>query len=192
VVALLDHLLLTIGNGYRFDNKTGMIYEFGHNDEYKFVDQFPELTPEDWKNVIQTCHNKEQEYADQFGYDADQLKYDCEKYKIIKVDDSMFTEDSLYKDLVNMKKFNQDFYKFKTYVRPYPLSKSFSLIYKLNKNTPDWFIDIALNFCNAWIRFLDEEILNNNCNEDGYESLEYTTKHCGMLKSLVINLGNIK
>jgi hypothetical protein len=42
------------------------------------------------------------------------------------------------------------------------LSEKYSDVYNLNVNTPVWFVQIALNFCKAWVRFLNEEIANNH------------------------------
>ena len=77
------------------------------------------------------------------------------------------------------------------YLRPYPLSVEYSDIYNLNENTPKWFLEIALNFCNAWIAFLYEAIENNDFYvgaDSDYADLNWTTKHCNMLVELVKKL----
>ena len=48
------------------------------------------------------------------------------------------------------------------FIRPYPLSKNYSRICQLSENTPKWFLQIALNFSNAWVRFLSEALENND------------------------------
>jgi hypothetical protein len=160
VASLLDHLLFTVGNGYDFDEDTGMIC-YGH----KRIDQYPKITKTGWKKLIAEGHAKERRWAEDFKRFGDtspidevRLAEECEKYKICEVDDSMFTEDALYAELVATQELRNKERFGDRYLRPYPLSEKYSDVYNLNTNTPTWFVQIALNFCRAWVRFLNEEL----------------------------------
>lgn len=165
VASLLDQLLFTLGNGYDFDEDSGMIF-----DRDLSIDNCPELTPSQWEALIAKCHAKELKWAEKYRLygnsdgtiDEERLVEDCARYKIINVDDSMFTEDALYAELVETQRLvNKDKYRM-GYHRPYPLSEEFSDVFNLNVNTPKWFVQIALNLCKAWVRFLSEAIANND------------------------------
>lgn len=164
VAALLDHLLFTIGNGYEFNEDTGMIRD-GQNCR---IDEYPAMTPGKWTKLIDECYVKELKWATQNlrgseSVDKEVFAENCARYKIVKVTDSMFTEDAIYADLVEFGESKLgDEHGMDRYHRPYPLSERYSDIYNLNTNTPKWFVQIALNFCKAWVRFLSEEIENNN------------------------------
>lgn len=170
VVALLDHLLFTIGNGNEFDEETGMI--FTHTDKNKWVaiNEYPRMTDARWKKLIMDCHAKERKFAQQFAnsvaINEDTVAAACAKYKIVAVNDSMFSADELYQQLrewsnerrtETIMNFSPD-----TFVRPYPLSQDYSDIFKLNERTPAWFLQIAFNLCQAWVKFLDDEIEYKN------------------------------
>jgi len=159
VASLLDHILFVNGNGYYFNDKTGMIIDGNR----RSIDQYPEMNDAEWDALIQSCHEKErrfaQEYADRgISTDPADLEADCAAYKRVAVDDSRFTAEALYADLCAMRAAREEY----SYVRPYPFSRGYADIYSLNENTPKWFVQIAVNFCNAWIRFLNEELENNN------------------------------
>lgn len=163
VASLLDHLLFTIGNGYDIDPTIGMIVDGGNTR----IDQYPEITPEQWAELIAYCHEKERGFAERFdrmGYgigDEEYLAQNCARYKIVNVSDDDFTEDAIYADLhamVTKREEERGFWGDEVMLRPYPLSEKYSDIYNLNANTPAWFVQIALNLCNAWVRFLNEEL----------------------------------
>ena len=162
VAALLDHLLFTIGNGFEFNEHSGMIVVDGRP-----IDQYPKMTSARWQSLIAECHGKERKWAGEFNrggdIDEERLAENCARYKIVNVDKSMFTEDALYDELVEAQRLRRsDKYGMDSYHRPYPLSEKYSDVYNLNVNTPKWFVQIALNFCKAWIRFLNEAIANND------------------------------
>ena len=203
VVALLDHLLFTIGNGYDFDKDSGMIF----NDDVR-IDEYPEMTDAEWKELIEACHAKELRWANDYvRYNPDglinkeKLAEDCAKYKIFTVDDSMFTEESLYAELIETKRLRIG--GMDDLLRPYPLSEKYSDVYNLNVNTPTWFVQITLNLCKAWVRFLTEELETGNVyvkppatlkgeqfigSADDYANLEWTTRHRDMLVTQVQRL----
>jgi hypothetical protein len=158
VVALLDHLLFTIGNGYSFNEATGMIVGRGG----KRIDEYPALTPEDWESLIRACHKYEDDSELRVRLDLPQEYIDGRKsvYKVQNVQESDFSEEALYQNIKAMaaERKSDEFDMDDGFVRPYPLSEDFSDIYSINKNTPKWFLQIALNLCNAWVRFLNEEL----------------------------------
>jgi hypothetical protein len=165
VASLLDHLLFTIGNGYDVDNSSGMIVDGAGLP----ITEHPSMTPEEWDILIQQCHQKEKDYAVRFNAavlpeDLAYLEKCCEMYKVFDIDDSAFTEQALYSNLVNMQAVRRQddpgFYEY--HLRPYPLSTAYSDIYHLNDNTPKWFLQIAINFVKAWTRFLTEAIDKND------------------------------
>jgi hypothetical protein len=163
VAALLDHLLFTIGNGYEFDEDTGMIRD-GQN---RRIDEYPAMTPGEWTKLIDECHVKELKWATQNlsgeSVDKEVFAENCARYKIVKVTDSVFTEDAIYAELVETQELQRsDGWRMDDFHRPYPLSERYSDVYNLNANTPRWFVQIALNFCKAWVRFLNEAIENND------------------------------
>lgn len=167
VERLLDHLLFTIGNGYDFDSKSGMIYYKGKGRQY--IDKYPAMNKRSWEKLITECHAKELKFAQMYsnGQDIDQaeLAEDCAKYKPVSVDASMFSERGLYQQLqdrVQEKKNEAGSFRDPSFVRPYPLSEGYSSIFDLNENTPTWFLQIALNYCNAWTRFLTDELNAGN------------------------------
>lgn len=160
VASLLEHLLFVVGNGYSVDEESGMIYYDGRNRE--FIDQEPELTAEGWKELIEACHAKERRFADSHGSVC--RKEDLKGYRIVSVSDADFTEDALYQALVNSQASSRknDRAGLGHWLRPYPLSTSYSDIFNLNQNTPKWFLEIAVNLTKAWIRFLSEAIDKND------------------------------
>lgn len=164
VTALLDHLLFTNGNGYDFDSKSGMIYQPGR--PRMFIDQFPALSDADWDKLIGQCHEKERGFAERFSrgspIDEQDLAEDCAKYQRVSVTDEMFTEDYLYTEMVRTRDELATRSIGKSYYRPYPFHKGYCEILKLNQNTPVWFLQIAVNFCRAWVRFLTQEIDTGN------------------------------
>lgn len=166
VTALLDHLLFTNGNGYDVDAKRGMIYHGGR--PRKYIDQYPAMTDADWDQLIAACHQKEREYSERFSarrgraIDEAELAEDCSRYRRIAVTDEMFTEEYLYSEMVTKGKELATRRSTRAYYRPYPFSKGYCDILKLNKNTPAWFLQIVLNFCRAWVRFLNDEIETGN------------------------------
>lgn len=213
VASLLEHLLFVIGNGYDFID--GMIvcdHRDGSNQDVR-IDEFPEMTSEAWDQLIKKCHEKEAKFATQFAIEygsrfadifpardhAADLAEKCAKYKSVAVNDSQFTEESLYADLRNTageRKQDEDYWGDEVLFRPYPLSTNYSDIFHLDEKTPAWFLQIALNLCNAWVRFLTEELEAGNVYKEpptplegeqfigsgnDYANAEWTTKHRDML-----------
>lgn len=163
VASLLDHLLFTIGNGMFFSDSKGMIYD----DAGILITDYPTMGPIAWDELIKECCVKEREYADKYAYgepiDEAKLAAKCAAYKVINTNNSEFTEEFLYNNLCESRSALQaSKYARTQFIRPYPLSENHSLIFQLNNNTPKWFTQIALNLCKAWVKFLNEELENNN------------------------------
>lgn len=198
IAALLDHLLFTIGNGYEVDEVTGMLVDF----DGTHIDEYPKLSDEDWEKLIADGHKKEDEYFSTFSKDDKEpsifLEYlAAQKARYVKknVTEDMFTEDSLYKDLLAQAELLKKETLTDPWLRPYPLSRDYSRIYYLNENTPTWFLEIAINFCKAWVRFLTNEIDTKNVcvsEKSDYSDLTWTTQHRGMILELSENLIQFK
>lgn len=169
VVDLLDHLLFTNGNGYDFDPKKGMIYE-AMGKKPRYIDQYPEMNDAEWDKLIEECYAKERKFHEQYarstGIDLDQLAADCAKYKRVSVTASMFSEDDLYQELCSKARVKRSEAiktgRYPSFVRTYPLSPGYAEIFNLDENTPGWFLQIAFNLCNAWVKFLNDEIEYDN------------------------------
>jgi len=169
VAVLLDHLLFTNGNGYEYDEKLGLPVSF-ENQRAMSLDKWPEMTDAEWDKLIQDCHAKERRFAEQYArgkpVDEVELAEDCANYKRVSVTGEMFTEDSLFWQIRDhsqakrLEAFKSEDYP--SFVRPYPLSPGYAMLFELSEKTPGWFLQIAFNLCNAWVRFLDEEIKYNN------------------------------
>jgi hypothetical protein len=135
-----------------WDNQHGNMFD-DLDSESKIVDAAPEeekagIIAElaEWRKKDKECREKRL---------ADRLA----SYHPRSVTDADFTEEALYKQITELGSTFGDHYGSREYfIRPYPLSKDYAKIYKLNENTPKWFIQIGLNLCKAWVRFLTEEI----------------------------------
>lgn len=186
VASLLDHLLFTIGNGYGFDYEKGMPVYSGK----KTIDQFPKTTAKSWSKLLEECYEKEKRWHKQLPQQLqtqERLDAACAKYKIVSVCDEDFKESALLADITGTAMSNSRV----EYYRPYPFSENYSAIYKLNENTPTWFVLIALDFCSAWITFLNSEIASNHVStkaDSDYADLEWTTTHRDELVKLVAKL----
>jgi len=189
VASVLDHQLFTIGNG--FEMHAGMPKE---SDAIHTIDRNAVMDDKAWGELLNHCKEKERKWQQQSGIENNAaLQEKCKKYRRIDVADADFSEASLYNDLLNMKATsNETFGEDCFFVRPYPLSIQYSKIYKLDKVTPQWFIQIAINVCNAWIRFLSESIdIGYVSSEPGWEDKEHTAKHRDMLIEQVKHLRGI-
>lgn len=192
VSSVLDHLLFTIGNGYNFDENRGMIYSVSGKSK-KYIDEYPRKTAKGWAKLIEECHAKEDRFKSmcpKYANSEEILANSKARYKIHNVTAADFAEDSIYNQIQEVKA-NASGKRRVEYIRPYPLSKDYAYIFYLNKNTPSWFLQIAVNTCNAWVRFLSEELESNNVwSGDGrdYADAEYTTQHRDVLKEESVRL----
>jgi hypothetical protein len=193
MVALLDHMLFTIGNGYDIDQASGMIVD-GNG---KRIDEYPRMTPAKWKKLIESCREKELNFAKQFSshynreVDMKRIDEKCKIYKIQNVDAYCFSEERLLSEIVSRDLELKQSRWGEPHYRPYPLSEKYSDIYNLNENTPAWFLQIAINLCNAWVTFLTRAIeADDVCKEKehDYADMSYTTKHRDMLAARAAEL----
>lgn len=159
VASLLDHLLFTNGNGYSFRN--GMIVDSNN----VRIDEYPEMTDAEWDKLLAACYSKErifaQEYSSGRPINEVELAEDCAKYQRVSVSDADFSIPSLLADLLVMEETYQETYKLRDqdhFLRPYPLSKGYAEIYRLNEKTPKWFLQIGFNICAVWTQYLTKEI----------------------------------
>lgn len=190
--ALLDHLLFTIGNGYDFDARTGMITDLGGVS----LDRCPHMTQDDWRDLIEHCHSKERQFAVQFASrfdeqpDEGKLQEKFAKYQPQNVNETHFTMESLLKDIQTTDAERKRTRYGSKHYRTYPLC-NYSKIFYLNDQTPAWFLQIAVNFCNAWIEFLSQAIVIGDVSEEtdsDYSDMASTLRHRDMLLSRVAEL----
>lgn len=193
-VALLDHLLFTIGNGYTVDPESGMIVDMGG----ERIDEVPPMTPEDWVKLIEYCKKKERDFAVEFArgetINEDRLAKKCEQYYPRNVTEHDFTEQKFFEDIVACDQKCKSAKWGEKHYRPYPLSERHSDIYNLNENTPAWLIKIALNLCNAWVRFLTQAIETGDVctsKEHDYADMKFTARHRDMLAELSSTLASM-
>lgn len=163
VASLLDHLLFTNGNGYSFRN--GMIVD---GDRVR-IDEYPEMTDDEWNTLIADCHAKERRWAEEYSRDKPideaELAEDCAKYQRVSVTDESFSRNALYEDLLAMEEAYNEIYKLRGqdyFLRPYPLSKGYADVFRLNEKTPKWFVKIAHDLCAVWVEFLTQEIVTGH------------------------------
>ncbi len=218
VASVLDHLFFTIGNGYDVDPETGMLAERGYDEDkdepfYKLLSDWPELDDKGWNKLIAKCHakavefnnrhremEKEYEFLPKRDHDAELIAAKA-KFQRMNVEDSAFSAEELYEQLRDMNRAR--FPKADSFLRPYPLSTQYSDIYNLNENSPPWLVQIAINLCKAWVKFLAEEIKYEHVYKvaptplkgeqfigsgSDYANMEWTTKHHDMLVELLPKL----
>jgi hypothetical protein len=191
VESLLDHLFFTIGNGYDFDHATGMIVGD------KPIDQYPRMTKKSWDKLIAACVEKEKAFARQYSrggedfFDKEWMETRCGKYYPRKVDDSQFTEESLYANIVTRARHLKNSEWGEHFYRPYPIC-NYSKIYSVNENSPAWFVKIAMNLCKAWDRFLTSEIERGHFSKGtDYSNESWTTKHRDLIREQAVRLQNL-
>ncbi len=190
VIAVLDQVLFTVGNGYDIDHESGMPYNI-EGGRMVTIDKVKKPTKATWAKLRATCLAKEARWIEEskgfhamFADIVDQWKdidYDAllvkkmEKYKENSVTEQSYTIESLYEQLVSMEEDRK-------YIRPYPLSGDYSDIFNLNNNTPVWFLEIAANVCDAWVKYLGRELILGHCGKaPSWEDPENTGKHRIML-----------
>lgn len=201
---VLNHLLFTIGNGYDIDEETGSpVYD------EKPIHLFPPFNKEEmtrkrmpeWKRHIEKraeCNEKSYGEMEDFykslgivigsEWDKDEfIKGELAKHVFPDITQEDLTAESLYQQIIEeennsmRKKFNGEY----EYVRHYPLAENYSMVYMLNEKTPKCVKEVALNFCTAWLNYLNKEI---ECARigDGYSDLEWTTKHRNIIYQLTV------
>ncbi len=200
VASVLNQLLFVIGNGYDVNPNTGLLV----GDRGEHLHEMKKMSQGEWEKILAKCYAKERDFNTQMremwgqyravseklnprDFDAELIEA-CAKYKIVEIDDSMFTEQALYNDLVNMQadRRTDPYWRGESaYLRPYPLSEDFCDVYKLTQDTPLWMLQIAYNFCASWTRFLTEAVANNDVFETddkhNYADMHWTKTHRDMI-----------
>lgn len=207
VISLLGHVLLTIGSGYDINDQGMPAIRLNIG-----INEYPDMTMAMWKALFADCYLKELGYVedrwlfeDDLGKAATPDEYTnelivaCGTYRVVSVDDSMFTEDALYQELHSMKADLR--YQHHSMLSMHGcghvhFSEERSPIYKLNTATPVWFLEICINFVNACVRFLSDQITSNDVgaeedDECEYHALTATTNRRNQLRTISINLRNL-
>jgi|694.fasta_scaffold30978_13 hypothetical protein len=211
--SVLHHIFFTIGNGYEMDEETQS--PIGIGDRYP-IHLFPdfnkeemtkEMMPrwgekvekraeekEEWELELEKIYKKVgKERKDNWNKEAF-IEGELAKYVFPEITPDDLSVDSLYQQLVNeednpmrTEHGGGDEYK---YVRPYPLSDRYSKVYLLSSKSPECVRGVALNFCTAWLNYLNKELGAGRVHKVGtsYSDEQWTTKHRDMLYQLVIGL----
>lgn len=90
--------------------------------------------------------------------------------------------DGVMADLVKIKEDNECMY-----VRPYPLSSSYSNVYEITEKSPRGLIWVAKEFCYAWFNYLTDGLREGDFYkgpEESYAGEEWTRKHCEAIREL--------
>lgn len=144
---VLEHLLFVIGNGYHYDS--GIIYD---RDTGKSIYNIAGLsTPEEIARFEKSCHDMiKSSFNDkdlQREWMRNRLQKELELSKFSPVESEDLKIECFINELVN----KQNSVKYK--VNPYPIS-DYSIIAKLDENTPTWLIALSFSYCSAWKNFL--------------------------------------
>ncbi len=191
---LMEHLFFVIGNGYGVIQKTGMIV----GSDGRSINQFPELNEEGWAEVLEECYERERS-SDRSNADVYALlstftpkrpsfEQRCAKYKKTDVNEGMFTAEYFYNSIERRHQYNKKVDS-NNHVRTYPLFEDTALIYKLNKNSPKYLLEIALNLANAWALFLTERIEANDVWTPEKAKVALAKKHDPLIKSYAEKAG---
>lgn len=192
---LMDQILFVIGNGYEFDDNKGIPVE----DNGQCIDSFPTLTQLQIETFVAKCKVNEEQLIRRYSIGRteeeilERIKAECNNISYCTFSEQDFTEESFYSDMITQKQAYESGKRWrKEYVRPYPFCEDFSLIYRLNKNTPKWFLEISRNFCNAWAQFLSEELDSGNVSESpDWSDAKNTTLHRDAIKECVTQLNKL-
>ena len=209
VASVLNHIFFVIGNGYDMDEETHS--PIGIEDNYP-IHLFPDFNKEEmtkemmprWRQYVEEQAGREEEMqrsmellyeklgkerGDNWNKDAF-IEEEFAKYVFPEITPENLSVESLYQQLVEeeknlrRKKFNGEY----EFVRPYPLSGDYSLVYSLDNKTPDCVRGVALNLCIAWLNYLNGELDTGRVHKIGtsYSDDYWTTKHRDMIYKLTV------
>lgn len=178
VESLLQHHFNVIGNGYSWSSVSHVPV-----DEGGCIDQYPPLTETDRESIRQKIIDKiERRHVDSINMTIDIWQDDpvrlskrltdleIQKQKSINnipirvVDEAEFTFESLLNQI--SKDENGEWIPLR---RPYSLS-DFSAVNHISKDTPQWLLQVVINFYEAWKSYLSTEISLGNYDDREYES----------------------
>jgi hypothetical protein len=165
-VELLEHLLFVIGNGYDYDISTGLIVD-GRDCA---ISNQPPLSARDWEKLIKDCIDQEISFLKSFRqgakYSPEEVEKRSKDYYIRSTSASEFTEDYFLARLRDRAKALTGSRRGETHVRHYPLFKNYSIIYQIDKKSPEWLIKLSLDYTSAWKTFIKEELDSENFSDD--------------------------
>jgi hypothetical protein len=206
--SVLDHILFTIGNGYHIDEVTQS--PIGIGDKHP-IHLFPDFNKEEmtkemmprWREKVEKRAEEKEEWELELekiykkvskerecNWNKDEfIEQELAKYVFPDITPDDLSVGSLYQQLVEeetqpMRRELSGEYE---YVRPYPHSKDYSKVYLLSVKSPGCVREVAMNFCTAWLNYLNNEIECDRVYEEGgYSNLEWTTKHRDMIYNLTV------
>jgi hypothetical protein len=209
--SVLDHIFFTIGNGYEMDEETQS--PIGIGDRYP-IHLFPgfnkgEMTKEmmpRWREEVEKRAEEEEKWElelekiyKKVGKEWDRnwnkeafIEGELAKYVFPEITPGDLSVESLYQQLVNEEgnpRRTEQGGEHK-YVRPYPLSEEYSKVYLLSSKSPGCVRGVALNFCTAWLNYLNKELGTGRVYKVGtsYSDEQWTTKHRDMIYQLTVGL----
>lgn len=206
----LEHLFFVIGNGCEIDEETSSPEVSGHPIHlYPVFDREKarEGKKEDWTSRITWKNRYRNEVDEHLGREArpdDDLFKELEKHvfpnicpgELIlssflsqipkRIEDE--TRQRTIKVRRNLRKNEDCEYR---YIRPYPLSESYSLLYLLTGDSPQSVLWVAYNLASAWKIHLTDELEQGRTFENSYASKEWTEKHRDMLSNRAEELKNM-
>lgn len=210
VASVLNHIFFVIGNGYELDEET-QSPTYGN----KPIHLFPKFNKEkmvkkmmpQWREYVEQRAKQREEFENDMKEMYEEMgekrksnwnkeafiEKELAKYVFPEITPEHLTVESLYQQLVNeeenprRKELGGEY----EFVRPYPLSENHSLIYELNSKTPECVREVALNFCTAWLNYLNKELEVGRVYDGvgelgGYSNLKWTTKHRDMIQQLTV------
>lgn len=190
VAHYLEHILIIPNFEYKYDSKAGKI-----KNSKKFIDSYSALTKFSREKLLQNIYLKEKFYLFQEhkinkknskqSFD-DILNNIILNYQIVEIKDQNFTQESIFdelKDFNNKMKIRANKNKLDFYLR-LKCTNEESLINLINKKSHKYLKNITLNFIDAWLMFLFEEIKNGNFSneENSIGSLRNTQNQIIFLK----------
>ena len=209
--SVLGHVFFTIGNGYDMDEETQS--PIGIGDEHP-IHLFPgfdkeemskEMMPqwrqyveeraerkEGWELKLEELHRKLGKERECNWNKEAFIEGELAKYVFPDITPGDLSVDSLYQQLVNKENNPRrlDLGGEYEFVRPYPLCEDYSMVFGLSNRTPRCVKEVALNFCTAWLNYLNKELDVGRVYKVGtsYSDEQWTTRHRDMLHQLTIGL----
>jgi hypothetical protein len=163
VEAVLQHLLFTIGTGYDFNH--GVITT---QQDIPLEEQPGFSSNEERQSFIDACQKEDdvrnaRHHADRAARMGKPSRLKLAKIPKVKIDDSMFTRNSLIKQIQSQYKYSSgDDWHHPMYVRPYPISDGYSNVARLDSETPKWLVETAIALTDAWVITLGHEIVQGH------------------------------
>ena len=170
VESVIQHWIIVIGNGYTLDDKG--IFEDSYNEiglnyiheTEPIDDDFVEMSINDNTDAVKRMYGDER--PDLVVKKHDESKKRC---RIYTIEDFQLTAESLHQDLIlkhmlYKHQFRQP--KDDYYLRCYPFSETYSIVHNITADHPRVLIDMSIEFCKAWARYLNDEIYNKHWDAD--------------------------